>query len=148
MDRDRSTGPPPEPRPGKDTYMPEKPSAWTGWVVFGGMMMILVGTFNAVEGLAGILDNGFYPTNNTALFNVNLTGWGWYMLVMGVVLVLTGMGVIGGRYWARVVAVVVLMLNALSHLFSVPIYPAWSVIVITLDVLIIYAIITHGHEFE
>jgi hypothetical protein len=47
-----------------------------------------------------------------------------------------------------VVAVVVLMLNALSHLFSIPIYPVWSVIVITLDVLIIYAIITHGYEFD
>jgi hypothetical protein len=142
MDRDRRTEP-------LDTGAPEgKFGALTGFVVFGGMMMILVGTFNAVEGLAGIFDNGFYPTNDTALFNVNLTGWGWYMLVMGLVLVATGMGVIAGKVWARAVAVVVLMLNALSHLFSIPIYPVWAIIVITLDVVIIYAIITRGHEFE
>jgi hypothetical protein len=142
MDRDGRTEP-------LDTNTPEeKFGALTGFVVFGGMMMILVGTFNAVEGLAGIFDNGFYPTNNTALFNVNLTGWGWYMLVMGLVLVATGMGVIAGKVWARAVAVVVLMLNALSHLFSIPIYPVWAIIVITVDVVIIYAIITHGNEFE
>jgi hypothetical protein len=142
MDRDRGTGIPPE------TDAPEKFTTWTGFVVFGGMMMILVGTFNAVEGLAGIFDGGYYTTNDTALFNANIKAWGWFLLVMGVVVVIAGMGVIAGKMWARTVAVIVLMLNALSHLFFMPADTAWAVIVITLDVLIIYAIITHGHEFE
>jgi hypothetical protein len=142
MDRERGTGIPPE------TDSPEKFTTWTGFVVFGGMMMILVGTFNAVEGLAGIFDGGYYTTNDTALFNADLKGWGWYLLVMGVVVVATGMGIIAGKRWARTLAVVILMLNALSHLLFMPANPAWAIIVITLDVLIIYAIITHGHEFE
>jgi hypothetical protein len=142
MDRDRGTGIPPE------TDVREKFTTWQGFVVFGGMMMILVGSFNAIEGLAGIFDGGYYTTNDTALFNADLKGWGWYLLVMGVVVMVTGMGVIGGRVWARRLAVVILMLNALSHLLFMPANPAWAIIVITLDVLIIYSIITHGHEFE
>jgi hypothetical protein len=142
MDRDRSTGIPP------DTDSPEKFTAGTGFVVFGGMMMILLGTFNAVEGLAGLFDGGYYTTNDTALFNANIKGWGVYLLVMGVVVAITGMGLIAGRHWARTVAVVILMLNALSHLIFLPAQPAWAIIVITLDVVIIYSIVTHGHEFD
>ena len=142
MNGDRSTGIPPY------TDTTEKLPAGTGFVVFGGMMMILLGTFNAVEGLAGLFDGGYYTTNDTALFDANIKGWGWYLLVMGVVVAITGMGVIAGKHWARTVAVVILMLNAVSHLIFMPAQPAWAVIVITLDVVIIYSIVTHGHEFD
>jgi hypothetical protein len=142
MDRDRSTGMPP------DTNIPERFTAGTGFVVFGGMMMILLGMINAVEGLAGIFDGGYYTTNDTALFDANIKGWGVYLLVTGVVVAITGMGLIAGRHWARTVAVVILMLDALSHLIFMPAQPAWAIIVITLNVVIIYSIVTHGHEFD
>jgi hypothetical protein len=125
---------------------PDAVTGWTGFVIFGGCIMILVGSFNMVQGLVGIFDNDFYARTDSAIISLNYTGWGWYLLIMGALLVFTGFGVMVGQFWARLVAVILLMINAISHLFFMPAYPLWSLVVIALDVLVIYSIVAHGRE--
>jgi hypothetical protein len=121
--------------------------AWFGWISFAGIMMILVGTFEAFEGLAAIFkDEFFVVTNNGLLVSANYTAWGWLHLILGAVVVAAGCGVFVGKTWARVVGITLAMLSATVNLAFLAAYPVWSVIMITLDVIVIYALAVHGEE--
>jgi hypothetical protein len=136
-------------RPQPTTGFPSEPSAWTGWVVFGGVMMILVGAFQIIEGLVALFDQGFYlVSRNGLIVNVDYNTWGWVHLVIGLVAVLAGVGLLAGNMVARVVGVAIAFLSALVNLAFISAYPVWSTIMITLDVIVIYAIIVHGRELK
>jgi len=125
------------------------PTGWTGWVVFAAFMMILLGTFQAVEGLVAIFDDGYYHVRESGLvINVDYDAWGWVHLVLGAVIVLAGVGVLAGNILARTVGVVLAAVSAVLNLLFIEAYPIWSVIVITVDVLVIYALIVHGRELR
>lgn len=126
-----------------------EPTAWTGWVVFGGVMMIMLGAFQAIEGLVALFDDGFYQVRPSGLVvHVNYNAWGWTHLIIGVVAILAGLGLLAGNLAARVVGVIVALLSAVVNLAFLSAYPIWSAIMITLDVIVIYAIIVHGGELK
>src|SRR3954468_12618902 len=133
----------PDPRLGDPT------SAWAGWVVFGGVMLILMGSFQIIEGLVALFDDGFYLVRSNGLVvDVNYNTWGWIHTIIGVVGVLAGLGLLVGNMAARIVGVVVALLSAIVNLAFISAYPVWSAIMITLDVVVIYAIIVHGRELK
>ena len=132
-----------------DTRYDAAPSAWAGWVVFGGVMLMMMGAFQIIEGLVAIFDDGFYLVRSNGLVvNVNYNTWGWIHTVIGVIGVLAGVGLLAGNMVARVVAVGVAFLSALVNLAFISAYPVWSAIMITVDVIVIYAIIVHGRELK
>ena len=78
--------------------------------------------------------------------HVNLAAWGWLHLVLGVVAVIAGYGVIVGERWAQIVGIVLAGVSAIVNLAYIAAYPLWSVIVIAVDVIVIYALAVHGRE--
>jgi hypothetical protein len=142
------------PRPEADTSSvaygrDPDPTAWTGWVVFASFMMILLGAFQAIEGLVAIFDDGFYRVTESGLVvNVDYTAWGWTHLLLGALILISGIGVLAGNLAARTVGVILAGLSALVNLVFIEAYPVWSVIIITVDVLVIYALIVHGRELR
>jgi len=132
-----------------DTGYDDAPSGWAGWVVFGGVMLIMLGTFQVVEGLVALFDDGFYAVRSDGLVvNVDYNTWGWVHLVIGIVGVLAGLGLLVGNMAARIVGIVVAFLSALVNLAFISAYPIWSTIMITIDVIVMYAIIVHGRELK
>ena len=117
-----------------------------GWAVFAGVMMILIGGFHAIQGFAAILKDNFYAVTPNYIFEFNVTTWGWIHLIAGIIVVLAGFGVFSGSVWARTVGVIVAFISAVVNFAWLPYSPVWSVIVITVDVLVIYALIVHGRE--
>ena len=129
-------------------YGPE-PTGWTGWVAFASCMMILLGTFQAIEGLVAIFDDGYYRVTQSGLVvNVDYTVWGWVHLLLGVLVAISGIGVMVGNIAARTVGVLLAGLSAIANLLFIAAYPFWSIIVITVDVLVIYALTVHGRELK
>jgi hypothetical protein len=124
------------------------PTGWTGWVVFASFMMFLLGAFQAVQGLVALFDDGFYVTSGNLVVNVNYNVWGTVHLLLGVLLLLTGAGVLTGNLAARTIGVILAGLSALANLLFIEAYPFWSIIIITVDVLVIYALTVHGRELK
>jgi hypothetical protein len=125
------------------------PTAWTGWVVFASFMMIMLGFFQAIEGLVAIFDDGFYHVSERGLVvHVNYNVWGWVHLLLGALVLISGIGVLAGNVAARAVGVILAGLSALLNLVFIAAYPFWSVIIITVDVLVIYALTVHGRELR
>ena len=125
------------------------PTGWTGWVVFASFMMFLLGAFQAVQGLVALFDDGFYlVTSGNLVVDVNYNVWGTVHLLLGVLLILTGAGVLTGNLAARTIGVILAGLSALANLLFIEAYPFWSIIIITVDVLVIYALTVHGRELK
>lgn len=122
-------------------------SGWVGWIAFGSFMMMLLGIFHAIAGLVGIFQDNFYAVrtgDQLLLFSVET--WGWIHLIAGSIVFLAGLSLLSGALWARIITVLLASLSAIAYLTSITLYPIWSVIGITLAVLVIYAVTVHGRE--
>ena len=125
------------------------PTGWTGWVVFASFMMIMLGSFQAIEGLVAIFKDDFYHVRQSGLvISVDYSAWGWVHLLLGALIVLAGVGILAGNVLARTVGVILAGISALLNLVFIEAYPIWSVIIITVDVLVIYALTVHGRELR
>jgi hypothetical protein len=125
------------------------PTGWTGWVVFASFMMFLLGSFQAIQGLVALFDDGFYAVSPGGLVvDVNYNVWGTIHLILGILLILSGAGVLSGNIAARTVGVILAGLSALANLLFIEAYPIWSILIITVDVLVIYALTVHGRELR
>jgi hypothetical protein len=118
-------------------------------VVFGAMMMIMLGSFQALAGFMALFDEGYYVVSRSGLLvDVDFTVWGWFHLVLGASAMAAGFGLVRGALWGRVLGVVVAMVSAIVNLGFLAAFPLWAVIMIALDVVIIYAITVHGGELR
>jgi hypothetical protein len=123
------------------------PTAWIGWVYFAGVILLIVGCFNAIAGLVALFHDDYYlVTSNGLLVSADYKAWGWTLLIYGVVQALAGIGVLSGQTWARVIGVILAAVNALLNLGFLAAYPIWSILIIALDVVVIYALVVHGRE--
>jgi hypothetical protein len=122
---------------------------WAGWVVFGGMMMILLGSFQSIAGLMAIFDEGYYVVGpNGLVVDVDYTTWGVVHLIVGLVAIAAGCGLLTGQMWARVIGIGVAFISAIVNFAFLAAYPLWALMMITFDVLVIYAIAAHGKELQ
>ncbi|MGY1624637.1 hypothetical protein ACI789_20735 [Geodermatophilus sp. SYSU D00965] len=125
----------------------KRATGWAAWVVFAGVLLVLVGLFSVMEGVTALVNDDFYVVRPDALLvAVGYSVWGWVHLVLGTVGIVTGAGLVRGSRVARVVAVVWAAVSALVHLAFLPAYPAWSALVIAFLVVVIYAVTVHGQE--
>lgn len=122
-------------------------TGWVGWIGFAAIILIMNGVFSAVQGLVALVgSSAYYVVANGNLFLFDITGWGWWNLFIGLLLLFTGIALFSGATWARVVAVIIAGLSAVGQLFLLPAQPWWSLIVIAIDILVIFAITAHGRE--
>jgi hypothetical protein len=131
---------------GTATHRTARRTGWVGWVYFAGAMLVLVGTFNLIEGLVALFNDQYYVPTRQGLLVFDITGWGWIHLIVGGFAVIVGIGLFSGATWARVFGVILAGLNAIAQLAFLSAYPLWAAIVITLDILVIWALIVHGDE--
>jgi hypothetical protein len=125
----------------------ERTTGWAAWVVFAGVLLVLIGLFSVMEGVTALVGDDFYVVRPEGLLvAADYTVWGWVHVVLGVVGIVTGAGLMRGNRVARVVAVVYAAVSALVHLAFLPAYPIWSALVIAFDVVVIYAVTVHGQE--
>jgi hypothetical protein len=116
-----------------------------GWVAFAGVLLLIAGTMNTIEGIAAIGNAHFFVANSHYVF-ANLNTWGWVVLCIGVIELLVGLGVFVKNQLARWVGVFILSLNAIAQLLMMPAYPFWSLAIFTIDVLAIYGLIAYGQH--
>ena len=124
-------------------------SGWAvGFILFAAIMMIMVGVFQALQGLVAIFENEFYVATRNYLFQFDATTWGWIHLLIGLAVAFAGYGLLSGRTWARVAAIALAVLSAISNFLFIPYYPFWALLLITLDIFVIWAITAHGGELR
>ena len=123
-------------------------TGWVGWIAFAGTMMIIAGTLNLFYGLIAAINDEWVVFGNRGDLYLDLTAWGWLHMVLGAVVLLAGIFLFTGNILARAVGVIVASVSIIANFLWMPAYPIWALIVITLDVLIIWALTAHGREIK
>ncbi len=118
----------------------------TGWAVFAGMILVILGFLNFFWGLAGILDDENLIVGGNGAIIVDLTAWGWATLIIGAIQVLVAFGLFAAQGWARWAGVFIAALAAIGQIGIVTAFPIWSLIVIVLAVLVIYNLTARWEE--
>jgi hypothetical protein len=119
----------------------------TGWVRFAGVVMAVIGGFAVIEGLVALLSPVYFVAAGGAVLALSVVGWGWVHLILGVLVLATGLSLLGeAPPWARVTGICLVALNMIVQLVWLPAYPIWSIILLVLDVLVLHALIVTWEE--
>jgi hypothetical protein len=125
------------------------PTAWVGWILFAGTMLLLVGSFQVLAGFVALFkDEYFVVTSSKLVLSIDYTGWGWIQIGLGALAIGAGYGVMVGKTWARVYAILYAGVAALINMTFLSAYPIWMTIMIAIDVLVIWALAVHGREVK
>jgi hypothetical protein len=111
---------------------------YSGWAAFAGVVMVLVGSLDALWGLGGILNDDVVIVGGHGAIVADVTTWGWVHLILGSLIALTGLGLLVGNEAARWLGVLFVTVNAISQIVWFPAAPLWAFLLIVLDVVIIY----------
>jgi hypothetical protein len=114
-----------------------------GLVLFASILLVVVGCFNIIYGIAAIAQSHVFVAHAHFVF-ANLRAWGWITLIIGILQLLAAAGVLAGNQLARWFAVVMIGLNAIDQMFFIPAYPFWSLTIIAMDVVALYGLCAYG----
>ena len=121
-----------------------------GWIGFAGILMVLLGGLSVFQGLIALLEDEYYVPTQAGFLVFDITGWGWIMLIWGIVLVLVGLALMNGASWARWVSIVLVGVNVFGQLgfLGNTNDQVWLLITLTLNIIVLYALVVRWHESE
>ena len=114
-----------------------------GMVLFASILLLVVGCFNLIQGIAAIANSHVFVANAHYVIG-DLRAWGWVTLIIAAVQLVAAGGVLMGNQLARWFAVAVVGLNAIDMMFFIPAYPFWALVIIAIDVVALYALCAYG----
>ena len=132
----------PERSAGPTVYQEE---SGEGWLLFAGIMVVIVGALNVIYGIAAIGDSKFFVADQKYILS-GLHTWGWVMLPLGVLQIVPAFSIWSGASFGRWFGITVAVLNAIASFLALPAYPFWSLAVMTLDILVIYGLAAYGGD--
>ncbi|HEY3878055.1 MAG TPA: hypothetical protein VGM12_05600 [Trebonia sp.] len=115
--------------------------AATGLTITAAVLMVISGAWNFLEGLAALIRGSFFVVLPNYAYDISITGWGWFHLIVGAVVAAAGLALFTGRLWARMLGVAVVAVSAIVNFLYIPYQPVWSIAVIAIDGLIIWALL-------
>ncbi|HEX3206729.1 MAG TPA: hypothetical protein VHQ68_10870 [Propionibacteriaceae bacterium] len=119
-------------------------SPWAhGIAVFAGLVMIIGGAFQALEGLAAVVNDQWLVVRPEYIFAFDLTVWGVIHLLVGLALLVIGVSLLRGQTWARVAGMVVAVISAILNFVFLPFSPLWAILIIAIDMLVIWALASY-----
>jgi hypothetical protein len=123
-------------------------STWGGWIMFAGVLMVIIGSLDFFEGLIAIIRDDYYVLAPNQIIVFDLTTWGWITLIWGVIVALAGFGLLSGAGWARWLAIFAGSLNFIVQLgfFGSAQYPLWALTTLALTLVVLYALIARWDE--
>ena len=111
-----------------------------GGTVFAAVLLSVSGVMAILQGIAAIAEDDVYARVGNYVFEFDLTSWGWIHLILGILIVLTGVGLFSGANWARVVGIGLAGLSMIANFLWLPYQPWWSLTLVAIDVFIIWAL--------
>ena len=116
-------------------------SKWQGWAAMAGILMVIVGGFKAISGFIGLFNDEWIVRGFNAYYFIDLTALAWWYLIVGLILVLAGLAAMQMKAWGRWVGVIAVSLALISELLWLPVYPIWSILLISLYVFMVIGLV-------
>ncbi|MES2630769.1 MAG: hypothetical protein V4611_02340 [Patescibacteria group bacterium] len=126
----------------QDTYV----SGWAGWIGFAAIMLTIVGIFHLIAGIVALFNSDVYAVTSSTVWVLDLTQWGWIHVIAGLIAFTAAASLVKGNVYGRIIAVAFAVASIVANMAFVPIYPIWSLMMVTIGVLVIWAVVVHGKE--
>jgi hypothetical protein len=122
-------------------------SGWAvGWAAFAATMMLIQGTWWIIAGLIALFNDEFFVVGREYTFLVDVTGWAWVHLLLGILILGAGIALFSGAVWARAVGVILAVIATLIGFGWLPYYPVWGILLIVMSIAVIWALTAHGRD--
>jgi hypothetical protein len=108
--------------------------------LFAGVLLVTLGGFEILQGLSAVLKDDVFVTGLNYTYELNVAAWGWVNMLIGAIGVAAGIGILKDQVWASVVGIVLAVVSALGQFAFMPYYPFWSMLIIAIDILVIWAL--------
>jgi hypothetical protein len=125
----------------------EPSGAAIGFTMAAAVLMMLSGAWNFLEGLGAILRGSYYVVLPNYTYNLSVSGWGWFHLILGAVVFIAGACLFTDQMWARVAGIAVASISAIVNFLYIPYMPVWSIALIALDVAVIWALLAPRYRW-
>jgi hypothetical protein len=110
---------------------------------FSSVMLFLAGAFDVIWGITALTKEGYL--NDRFLFG-NLTFWGWFWMIVGVITMIAAFSVLKKAQWARWFGIVVAGLSILGMFTALFAFTLWAAIIISFYVIVIYSLVEYGGQ--
>ena len=123
-------------------------SSMAGWIGFAAIVMMILAGIDVVQGLIALFEDEYYVVSRSGFLAVDLTAWGWALLIWGLLLALAGFGLLAAKGWARWFTIILVSLNIFAQLgfLGNSQYPLWSLTALALNIIVLYALTARWKE--
>ena len=110
--------------------------------------MMIIGGLDFFQGLIAVIRDQYYVLGDNGALVVDISQWGWIMMIWGIALALVGYGLVSAASWARWVAILLVSVNFLAQLGydGGSGWTLWSLCVLALNVIVLCALIVKWDE--
>jgi len=121
--------------------------AWlNAYTVFAAAIMLVLGLWQVLAGITAVVRDGLYVAPAGYTFAFDVSAWGWIVLLLGALTAGAGVVVLQGRPWGDRAAIVLACVSMIANFLLIPYYPIWSLAIIALNVILIWALTTRGRS--
>ncbi|MEV0080888.1 hypothetical protein AB0H58_31135 [Nocardia neocaledoniensis] len=121
---------------------PVREGVAAGTSIGAGILLAVVGVLQILQGIAAVANDDLIVVGPEYTYQFDLTAWGWWHIIFGAIAVIVAIGLLAGQTWGRVLAMVIAALSIVANFLWLPYYPWWSILVIILDIVVIWAVAT------
>lgn len=118
----------------------------SGWLTFAAVILVVAGIMRLFDSIWAFRAKGSLDTSSTAhaTLGSSVRAYGWWWLIIGIVLILAGFAVLQRSQLARWVGIVAAVISLVGALSWMPYFPVWSFLYAAISILVIYALAAHG----
>ncbi|MFD3511170.1 hypothetical protein [Nocardia sp. NPDC058666] len=113
-----------------------------GTSIGAGILLAVVGVLQIFEGISAVANDDLIVVGPEYTYQFDLTSWGWWHIILGAIAVIVAIGLLAGQTWGRVSAMVIAALSIVANFLWLPYYPWWSILIIAIDIVVIWAVAT------
>lgn len=116
---------------------------FAGGTTFAAAILLFTGSLLAIlQGISAIANDDIFVAAPNYTYEFDITAWGWIHLIAGLIGLAIAFGMMTGALWARAAAIVIAAVSIIINFLWLPYYPLWSILVIALDLIVIWAVTT------
>lgn len=129
-----------------ETDSPVKQGFAAGTSIGASILLLTVGVLSILQGISAVAEDQLFVVGIEYVYEFDTTTWGWIHIILGIVLVVSAIGLMMGTTWGRIAAVTIAALSIIANFLWLPYYPLWSILIIALDIVVIWAVTTWNPE--
>lgn len=126
----------------------EDVNGWTGWISFAAILLGMVGILHMIAGFVGLFKDDLYRATASGVWIFDYSQWGWIHIIGGALLLGASGSLLQGKLYGRIVAVLAAMGSIALNMAFIPVYPIWSIIMLVIGVMVLWAVTVHGKEMQ